>query len=518
MRFLIMGSQSVVRTGLAVLGIGSAAIAAHTWLAFNGYRPPEPAHIMDAPPSRALTSRVVVILIDGLRLDTSRSMPFLNELRRRGADFDCTVGSPSLSMPGRATLLSGAWADVHGQLLNAPVRALAVDHLFAAARRQGLRTGLAATANEHELVAPFVDVAVRYPRRPATQPDTLESSLGEAAQDRESARPLLADRDLRLVQVELYSLDDMGHRDGGASADYLRAALGIDQEIRRLAESLDERGVTLVVTSDHGHTDRGGHGGDEPVVLHVPLVLAGAGIKGASTGHAEQIDLAPTLATLLGIPIPAASEGRPLVEVLALEPAAAAAVTGTADRRRADLARALAGQSAPHSPWRRGAGALVLGLSPILLVLAAATPLPRGAVGAAILYGVGGALLYAALRPLLGLSTSLSAIHKEDAVLAFFGTNTALAAAVCFLAMVGANAAGAAGERSDRMAIAVAVFVAPLTVRMAWMCWTMGFALAWPLPGMRVLLGLYFDSLALAAIGLTAPLMLWGADRISARP
>ena len=38
----------------------------------------------------------------------------------------------------------------------------------------------------------------------------------------------------------------------------------------------------------------------------------GAGVHGA----ARQVDMAPTLAVLLGLPLPAANQGRPLLEAL----------------------------------------------------------------------------------------------------------------------------------------------------------------------------------------------------------
>ena len=62
---------------------------------------------------------------------------------------------------------------------------------------------------------------------------------------------------------------------------------------------------TVIVTADHGHVSRGGHGGAEPEVSSVPLVLAGKGIvPGASARNAQLVDVAPTVAALLGVPAP----------------------------------------------------------------------------------------------------------------------------------------------------------------------------------------------------------------------
>lgn len=67
------------------------------------------------------------------------------------------------------------------------------------------------------------------------------------------------------------------------------------------------------------------HGTPYPYDSHVPLVFLGSGIRpGRYARHVALNDVAPTLAALLGIAQPSASEGRVLTEVLA-----AAATSGT---------------------------------------------------------------------------------------------------------------------------------------------------------------------------------------------
>src|SRR5512136_2847535 len=70
--------------------------------------PPAPGAPLGAP----LTRRVVFVLIDALREDTSLKpdvMPFLNELRGRSAAATIHSRPPSYSQPGYSTLLTGAW-------------------------------------------------------------------------------------------------------------------------------------------------------------------------------------------------------------------------------------------------------------------------------------------------------------------------------------------------------------------------------------------------------------------------
>lgn len=80
--------------------------------------PPEPGQPLGAP----LTRRVVFVLIDALRDDTSRRpevMPFLNELRGRGAWATMHSRPPSYSEPGYSVLFTGARPDLgDGPMIN----------------------------------------------------------------------------------------------------------------------------------------------------------------------------------------------------------------------------------------------------------------------------------------------------------------------------------------------------------------------------------------------------------------
>jgi arylsulfatase A-like enzyme len=97
-----------------------------------------------------------------------------------------------------------------------------------------------------------------------------------------------------------------------------------DEEIgelsRALREASDDRSVVLIVTSDHGDQfmEHGGlgHGTTmEKELLRIPLIVHG--VPGRSgervSGLARNLDLAPTVLALAGIPAPAELEGRDLL-------------------------------------------------------------------------------------------------------------------------------------------------------------------------------------------------------------
>ena len=116
-----------------------------------------------------------------------------------------------------------------------------------------------------------------------------------------------------LTLIHIVAADDAAH-DFGTGAAYVAEIERAGQKVQRLVDRLDPARDTLFVTADHGHLDRGGHGGTEPDVLAVPLIAFGAGITPAPGAVAEPwcgsiLDLPVTLAARLGVAPPAASMG-----------------------------------------------------------------------------------------------------------------------------------------------------------------------------------------------------------------
>ncbi|HEX5656508.1 MAG TPA: sulfatase-like hydrolase/transferase [Polyangiales bacterium] len=97
--------------------------------------------------------------------------------------------------------------------------------------------------------------------------------------------------------------------------------LHVDREVDRLIRELDarlERDVVIAITADHGEEfrDHGGvyHGStlyDEQV--RVPLILRAPGLAPAHVAApVESIDVAPTLLSIVGAPVPTSMRGRDL--------------------------------------------------------------------------------------------------------------------------------------------------------------------------------------------------------------
>jgi len=259
--------------------------------------------------------RVVIVLVDALRVDTSLNpavMPALNELRERGAWATMHSQPPSYSQSGYATLLTGAGPDIHdAPVVNVAypeIPTLTQDDIFSAAQRAGLNTAISGYYWFEKLVP-----------QSAVNSSYYTSGEDQFADEQVVAQALewLETDTYQLLLVHIDQVDYAGHHEGGPRDPHWNIAAGrADSLIRQIASKLDLSQDTLLVVSDHGQIDQGGHGGDEAIVLSEPFVLVGAAVKPGNYGDIQMVDIAPTLAAILGVNIPASSQGHALLYML----------------------------------------------------------------------------------------------------------------------------------------------------------------------------------------------------------
>jgi hypothetical protein len=312
-----------------LLTVLAASAALMAWGAAERYLPelnieaPELAkHQPELGPAPARASRrVVLVIMDGLRLDSSFGLPTLDRMRRAGVDAIATSHYPSISRPNHVTLVTGVPPLVSGVRNNTFKSPVHLDSVMDRIRAAGM-TATYVADDSPGLGYMFGDdfEALYYGRWPGA---LVKSSQLALRQGKSSLLVLIPG-----------AIDLAGHDSGGNSPEYREAAEYVDTQLKEALQLVDLQQDTVIITADHGHTDRGGHGGEEPEVLQVPLILAGAGIRADGLlGTAELADIAPTIAALLGVPAPVHGFGRTLTEVLALEASEEEAIK-KADTRR----------------------------------------------------------------------------------------------------------------------------------------------------------------------------------------
>ncbi len=290
---------------------------------------------------KASTRRVVIVLIDALRYDTSLKtdvMPTLAKLREQGASAEMHSQAPSYSEPGYNTLLIGAWPYLNdGPVFNldyGEIPTYTQDNIFSATHRAGFKTALSGYYWFEELV-PQADVDYKF-----YTPGEDRSADEEVVA---AALPWLQENNSQLVLIHLDQVDYAGHHEGGAASQaWLDAAKRSDSLLAQIVATLDLSQDTIIVLSDHGQIDAGGHGGQDPVTLVEPFVIAGAAVVPGEYGDMNQVDVAPTVAALLGANLPASTQGEVLIDMLVLDQSVVDALPAAVEIQQTNLLTAYA--------------------------------------------------------------------------------------------------------------------------------------------------------------------------------
>lgn len=290
-----------------------AVLAASTG-ACRTARPSQPA---GAPPALA-PLHVVVVSVDGLRPGAiaAAGAATLQRLAREGASATAArTIVPSLTLPSHTSMLTGVGPEDHGVTWNDNSAASQADTLstvrvttaFAEAHAAGLRTA-----------AFFGKTKLRYLVRPgsvdlATYPTRAYARLSgqvvrDAAAYMESARP-------HFTFLHFAEPDLAGHTAGWMTRPYQYAVRRADAAVREAwdaARAAFGDRLVFIVTADHGGHART-HGSDRPVDVRIPWIAWGRAVTpGAITTPVITYDTAATVLWLLGVPQPAAWDGRPV--------------------------------------------------------------------------------------------------------------------------------------------------------------------------------------------------------------
>ena len=235
--------------------------------------PPLSGELIGAP----LARKVVFVVVDALRLDTSLKpdvMPNLNRLRQIGASASMHSQPPSFSQPGYATLLTGAWPDINDSpVINVDFEDLypfTQDDIFSSAHRAGHKTVLSAFDWFEKLIpTEAVDITFSTP---------LEDQWADR-QVVDAVLPWLSGNGYQFILIHLDQVDYAGHHEGGLrDPRWDAAARRADGLLGEILETMDLDKDAIMVVSDHGQIDQGGHGRQDKIVLLEPFVLAGRGV------------------------------------------------------------------------------------------------------------------------------------------------------------------------------------------------------------------------------------------------
>ena len=268
------------------------------------------------------TKHVVVFGLDGTLFDriAPADAPNLDALIASGYSSKTllytTAEAPTLSGPGWATNLTGVWPNKH----------------LVKSNTWGTTTNLAkypdfltrVENSNHALTTyadvswnPIVDGSVGTPIITSAV-DTRYAATSDADAAAKAVAKMKATGP-NLTFIHFDGVDAAGHASGAASQAYLNAIHVVDGYIGQVRAAIKARPTfaseswTFIVTADHGMLDTGGHGGNTTQERSSFIVEVGPGIAVSRPSvQPKNVDIAPTVLTIFGVPLPSVFDGKPI--------------------------------------------------------------------------------------------------------------------------------------------------------------------------------------------------------------
>ena len=260
-----------------------------------------------------MKSKILLIGIDGLNLHTALEVsPTLVKAKAEGFFTTITIDPPTWSGPSWSTILTGTTIDCHGVSDNSFTghRLLHNPDLLSRAFYQDQSTTTFAAAGWPPLVDPAGHGPVIHERR--EQAKGLRhrvlvrdgETYGYTVVDAEIAAAALYAVKNHAPDVSFVyfcGVDEAGHARGAVGEEYKGAIARIDTYVQNLLAAVQARASSeepwlVVITTDHGHIDEGGHGGDTPQERASFVIAQGFGRPNPSwAADLQAHDLTPLL-------------------------------------------------------------------------------------------------------------------------------------------------------------------------------------------------------------------------------
>jgi arylsulfatase A-like enzyme len=311
----------------------SPEISAQTAQTAVAVAPPESTTVAHNTRAGFLTSHVVVISIDGLRPDAIEKFgaSTMQRLMREGS-YTLTAQTilPSKTLPSHMSMLTGLDVAGHGVDWNRDMTAIKghvdVPTIFGLAKAQGFHTAAFFSKPKfHHLEVPST---LDYGRSPKSSMFGLveghwaaKRTVGYVGSYLSSATDAP-----NLLFVHIGEPDYAGHSSGWMSEAYGVAVREADNAVANVLEMADKafgKGeYTVILTADHGGHGSD-HGSNDPLDTTIPWIAWGKNVSaGATLGDKiRTMDTAATALWLLGVELPTALIGTPVLGAFSQAPA-----------------------------------------------------------------------------------------------------------------------------------------------------------------------------------------------------
>ncbi|MGY4391740.1 alkaline phosphatase family protein [Streptomyces sp. TE12347] len=266
----------------------------------------------------ANTDKVLVIGIDGAVLDRVKvaAAPNLNGLMAQGLTARSTLYAGPMaatsSGPGWSTIATGVWPDKHGVKDNSFIGKNYAAHPDFLTRIENAKPALNTyAAADWEPITSTDQNGPMFSSKVDKRLSLKGDRDGYRTEDPKvaaAAAAELRDQNPDAAFVYLGEIDAAGHSYGAASQQYLDTIARVDTLVGQLLTAVKNRPTyaqenwKILVSTDHGHTDSGGHGGSTIQERGTFVIAKGPGIPAGSVrSDVRLVDVAATALAQVGV-------------------------------------------------------------------------------------------------------------------------------------------------------------------------------------------------------------------------
>ena len=251
--------------------------------------------------------RVLLISIDGLRADAIENTEYGRYLLENSAySLEVTTVTPSITLPCHMSMFHSVTPEAHGVTANVYTPSESLGYGITEALKEGGKTS-AIFYNWKEIGHLVTEGSTENAKYIAGETEGWEEAnamIGEACIEHILNTPT------DFTFLYLGFLDEWGHANGWLSEKYYYALNESFSLIERVIEAAKVQNYTVIITSDHGGHDFT-HGSEMKEDMTIPLFIIGDGFeRGSSLGPRSILDVAPTVAKIIGTPAPDYWQGK----------------------------------------------------------------------------------------------------------------------------------------------------------------------------------------------------------------
>ncbi|WXG46226.1 MAG: alkaline phosphatase family protein [Candidatus Atabeyarchaeum deiterrae] len=277
----------------------------------------------------------VIFVLDGVRADIfyNTDKPYIDSLTWANyTNVQCSTLT-SVSKVGYSVITSGVNSSESQVIGNDYEGIFKGDSLWADCIRHSNTTAVVGSSWWYDMFNPWLNYSVTYTSSTPWEPTTIVNTTNGVTHTYSppgyysdslvaiNASHIVTTYTPKFMVVHFSDTDEYAHKYGSVSTQYANAIVSEDTYIKWILGNYSTAGILaqtlVVVVADHGHVGIGGHGGTEPEVLHVPLLIRGPGVNPAVYAEPKhQNSIAPTVAALLGWEVPSDASGTVLFDSL----------------------------------------------------------------------------------------------------------------------------------------------------------------------------------------------------------